>query len=548
MGTNAAKILPLLAVGILLTSGLPMSAQDSPKPVVRRAEAVAVSPPLHELAKLPAPPHYGFHEGTLVRRVPRPPSGPVVDTVEQNTRGASSNFSLGLDLLGLGNGFLNFSVSSAPPNPSLGVGDTQVVQWVDSSYAVFDKSTGHLLAGPIAGNTIWSSLGGPCASSNDDIELIVQWDKAHHRWLLFQDVFTGPPYYTCVAVSTSSDALGSYFLYQFPQGTSLQDSPKWGVWSNGYYQTQLEYSGEGFVGPELCAYNSAKLLTGDGSAEQICFVLSPGDGAPLPADIDSSLAPPSNQDEFFMSLWDPTHLSLYSLHPDYQNPSNSTVTGNNGSQLISVPAFTPACNGAYDGACVPQKGIPDQLDVLGDRLLYRLAYWEDPPLMNVLATPPKPIPSQHWYALHDSTASGGNEAPRWYEFTAPIKAVPVTGISLFQSGTFAPDSNCRWMGSIARDKKYDILMGYSESSSNLYPSIGITGRTLGDPLGTMESELLLISGTGSQPDTSNHWGNYSSMRIDQDGCTFWYTSEYYMVTQPRDWSTQIGSVKFVGCQ
>src|ERR1017187_2390435 len=38
------------------------------------------------------------------------------------------------------------------------------------------------------------------------------------------------------------------------------------------------------------------------------------------------------------------------------------------------------------------------------------------------------------------------------------------------------------------------------------------------------------------------------MRIDPvDNCTFWYTTEYYMVTQVFDWSTQMASVKFSGC-
>ena len=469
----------------------------------------------------------------------------VVDSIGTISPTSGSNFSIGLNFPGLGNGFPNFSPSGDPPNPALAVGDTQVVQWTDPVLAVFDKSSGQLQAGPILGSTIWSALPGPCAGGTAGTKLVVQWDKAHHRWLLAENTVNGPPYYTCVAVSTGPDALGSYYLYQFSQGTPLWDSPKWGVWSNGYYQTEGEFSGLGFVGPELCAYNSAKLVIGDGSAEQICFVLSPADGLPLPADIDSSLAPPANEDEFFMSLWDATHLSLYSLHPDYQNPQNSTVTGNNGSQLITVPAFTPACNGAYGGDCVPQKDTPIQLQVLGDRLLYRLAYWEDTPPASVGAIPPRPVPSQHWYALHDSTASGGNEAPRWYEFTAPIETVPVTSISLFQSGTFAPDSSYRWMGSIARDKKYDILLGYSESSSNMYPSIAITGRTLNDPLGTMENEVSVINGTGSNDDP--RWGNYSSMRIDQDGCTFWYTNEYYMLTGS-EWSTQIASAKFAGCQ
>ncbi len=535
----------LFALGVLVISCPPLSAQEDPRPIVHRPEAFVVSLPLRELAKMPAPLEHGYGQRLSSRSVPRRPVAPVVDSVEESSPAAGSNFSVGLNFLGLGKGFPNFTPSSGAPDTSLAVGDTQVVQWTDPVFAVFDKSSGQVQAGPILSNTIWASLGGSCADATAGIELIVQWDKVYHRWLLAENTVNGPPYYTCVAVSTSPDALGTYYLYQFAQGTPLWDSPKWSIWSNGYYQTQGEFSNSGFIGPELCAYNNAKLVAGDGSAEQICFVLSPADGLPLPADIDSSVAPPANEDEFFMSLWDSSHLSLYSLHPDYQDPQNSTVTGNNGSQLIAVPAFTPACNGAYDGNCVPQQDVSVQLQVLGDRLLYRLAYWEDTPLASVKATPPRPFPSQHWYVLHDSTASGGNEAPRWYEFTAPIRAVPVTSISLFQSGTFAPDSNYRWMGSIARDKKYDILLGYSESSSSSYPSIAITGRTLNDPLGTMENELTVINGTGS--DLGSQWGNYSSLRVDLDGCTFWYTNEYYMVTGS-EWSTQIASVKFAGCQ
>ena len=56
-----------------------------------------------------------------------------------------------------------------------------------------------------------------------------------------------------------------------------------------------------------------------------------------------------------------------------------------------------------------------------------------------------------------------------------------------------------------------------------------------------------MAGTGSQPGTASRWGDYSTMRIDPDGCTFWYTQEYYQVTQAFDWSTQIASVKFANC-
>jgi hypothetical protein len=110
------------------------------------------------------------------------------------------------------------------------------------------------------------------------------------------------------------------------------------------------------------------------------------------------------------------------------------------------------------------------------------------------------------------------------------------------------------MGSLTRDKAGDILLGYSESCGSTcpngtptYPSIYVAGRTPSDAAGTLESELQLVAGAGSQPDTSNRWGDYSAMRIDQDGCTFWYTQEYYTTTAQFDWSTQVGSFSFAGC-
>lgn len=543
----------LVSAGVLLCLSIPLGATE-PTPIFHRASNFAVSAPVREIAKLPAAPQWGFHQMESLSRIPKPirQLGPVVDPVEQSVASPTSNFSLGVSFMGLGNGFPNYVVHSAPPDTNMAVGDTQIVQWVNSQFVVLDKA-GNVQAGPIDGNQLWSALGGDCFANNDG-DPIAQYDKAHHRWLLAQNVFhlrsgLQPPYSACVAVSTSPDATGSYFLYQFSLGDHFPDYPKWGVWSNGYYQSQNDFGAGGgtYIAPKICAYNDAKLRVGDASAEQICFELSAGDGGVQPADIDSAIGPPSGQDEFFFTVWDSSHLSAYSMHPDYAHPQNSTVTGNNGSQLITVPAFTAACNGNFGGACVPQLG-GENLDVLGFDIMYRIAYWDDTPQVSVLATPPLPLPQQHWYLNHDAQASGGNEAPRWYELTALQHALPVTSVSLFQSGTFAPDSNYRWMASIARDKKYNILLGFSKSSASTHPSIAVTGRILTDPMGTMEAESTILTGTGSQISTQNRWGDYSAMRVDPtDGCTFWYTTEYYMVTASFSWSTQIASARFSNC-
>ncbi len=56
------------------------------------------------------------------------------------------------------------------------------------------------------------------------------------------------------------------------------------------------------------------------------------------------------------------------------------------------------------------------------------------------------------------------------------KSATPTERRLFQQGTFAPDSNFRWMGSIGMDGTGNIALGYSISSATTFPAISVTGR------------------------------------------------------------------------
>ena len=65
----------------------------------------------------------------------------------------------------------------------MAVGDTQIVQWVNTSYTVCSKTSPYTCGPAIEGNTLWNNLGGICASNNDG-DIIAQWDVVAHRWLL----------------------------------------------------------------------------------------------------------------------------------------------------------------------------------------------------------------------------------------------------------------------------------------------------------------------------------------------------------------------------
>ena len=552
----------ILALGVLLLCGLPLAAAN-PTPQLGHATAFAAGRVTTSLS----PVFYGFHESNPPRILPKQRFPHVTDSAVQRSGSPSSEFSKLYNVLGVGNGFPGYSVPDAPPDTTLAVGTTEVVQWVNVSYADFDKATGAIIPlngqDSTLGNTIWANLlpGTLCANNNDG-DIIVKFDRAASRWVMTQNVFSSP-YAVCLAISqTSTFSDNRWYAYQFSvPGNGFPDYPKWGVWStggasDGYFQAVNNFGpgGSGFRGPQICGYDRAKLLAGDPTAEQICFQLTASEDSLLPADRDSPTAPPTSEDEFYIGSVadvDNSHLSVYSFHINNWATGDATMTGSGNSQLVQVAAYNGSCSGQYGGACVPQAGINDKVDSLGDRLMYRFAYWEDRPQASARATPPLPLPAQHWFVNGDVESPTGQIAVRWYEFQANLHTVPVTALTVFQQGSYAgnpADSNYRWMGSLTRDNTYDILVGYSESSSTIHPLVAVAGRVLNDPLGTLSPEVVSVAGNGSQPSTANRWGDYSTMAIaPSDNCTFFYTTEYYMVTQQFDWSTDISSWKFPNC-
>src|SRR5579863_1694945 len=222
--------------------------------VIRRDLHHDVSPPLGEMIRNAKPGEHEEEEAEPVHSIPLPLGlRPLLeDPVRQyGTTGFSPQ--LGLNFEGIGNGEYNFWVEYAPPDPNGAVGATQYVQWVNTDFAVFDKHTGALLAGPAPGNSLWSGFGGGCQTNNDG-DPVVTYDKLANRWVMTQLSISTTPYMECVAVSTSSDATGTWYRYAF-QYNYLDDYPKLGVWPDAYYETFNMFdmsSGGIFMGADVC--------------------------------------------------------------------------------------------------------------------------------------------------------------------------------------------------------------------------------------------------------------------------------------------------------
>ena len=501
------------------------SAQNAHVPTFAREVKHDVSPRLAAMPMVPEPSGEQEHE---VRMVPRRFLAPhAYDLALQTSPGSAIVVNSGANFEGTGIGLSGFTMTGAPPDTNGAAGLTQYVQWVNSEFTVFNKSTGAVLLGPMAGNSLWTGFGGGCESTNDG-DPIVQYDKLANRWILTQFSVSGGSYLQCIAVSKTSDATGQYNRYAF-QYANGNDYPKLSVWPDAYYITYnmfTNFTKTGtFLGATVCAMDRAAMLNGT-AATQVCFSTGTSYGALLTSDLDGPTPPPAGSPNYVLTYDGNTSsnwLDLWKFHVDFVTPGNSTLSG---PVTIPVANFTEACSG---GTCIPQTNSGQNLDSLGDRPMYRLAY--------------RNFGDHEALVVNHSVNVSGTVGVRWYEIRNP-GGTP----QLYQQGTFSPDSSYRWMGSIAMDGAGNMALGYSVSSSTLHPSIRYTGRAPTDALGTMGAENSIIAGTGSQLPNLSRWGDYSSMSLDPtDDCTFWYTNEYLTANGTFNWRTRIASFKFPNC-
>ncbi len=457
------------------------------------------------------------------------------DTAVQETTGPMVNTTPGLNVLGVGNGFVGpngtFHVNVAPPDTNAAVGNTQVVETVNIGYAVFDKTTGSPTAGPISLNNLWSGVDTSCANGNNLSDPVVLYDQIANRWVI-EIITVSSPYKYCYAVSTSSDATGTFNAYAFVDSVGLPDYTKVGIWPDAYYHAARMFrGGRTYLGPKACAVDRAAMIAGSAATMQ-CFQISNTavDGM-LPSTLDGSTLPPAGSPNYFVLLGSTTTLQMFKFHVDFTTPSNSTLTGPTN---ITVATYKEASS--FSGF-VPQLGTTTKLDGTGFTLMHRMAYRNFPN-----ATPPH----ESLVATHNVSLGSGTSlryAPRWYEIRSP-GTTPV----VYQQGSFSPDTTYRWTGSIAMDKVGDIALGYSVSSASINPGIRYTGRTPGMALSKMQAESTILAGTASQTGGLYRWGDYTSMAVDpSDDCTMWYANEYEQSNGSFNWSTHLFSFKFPGC-
>ncbi|MDX6275364.1 MAG: hypothetical protein QOJ92_2574 [Frankiales bacterium] len=546
--TRAVAAAALLAGAALVIPAVTASAALPAGMTITTSATHDTSRPLREMAGLPtviAPGHITIEPGRK-HNITTPGAA---DPVQQKAATIPARARVIHNFAGLGLNFPHFTPDAIPPDTVGAAGLKQYMQWVNSSFVILDKRTGAVLLGPLTGNKLWVDFEGPCEKRNAG-DPVVNYDRFAHRWVVQQFGGDASPYVECVAVSKTDDATGAWNRYQFTY-KSFNDYPHAGVWSHSYLATYNMFGDSSESGTKACAMDRKAMLAGR-AAKQVCFQLASSEPLLLPADADGTRIPGASEDAPFAGLLSiqgegsattgTGALAMYSMHVDWAHPTKSRLSK---PAIVHGADYTIACLGysfesRVTSACIPQPGPaaagvgPLGLDALSDRLMFRLAWRKFADGHEALV------------ATHTVDALPVAGAVRWYE----LRRVGTSPWRVQQQGSYLPDLDSRWMGSIAMDKNGGLAVGYSVSGPATFPSIRIAGRTAKDPAGQLSKETVIATGFGDQATASliARWGDYSAMSVDPaDDCTLWYTTEYMTEVGVFDWSTRIAAVRLPGC-
>lgn len=452
--------------------------------------------------------------------------------------------------------------SILPPDTNGSASMNHYIQTVNTAFIVWDLTrkspfTGLPAAtyGPARISSIWAGAGGACEIW-DDGDPIVLYDKAADRWIITQfalENFPHPPFSECIAVSATGDPLGPWnrYTYEFPV---MNDYPHFGVWPDGYYLSINQFAPAehpSWRGQGVAVFERDRMLAGDPAARMIYFDTSADCvggtepecalGGMLPSDLDGP-APPAGTPNFFMQFDDDANgfpvdqLQIWSFATDW---AGGTGTFTHTADLPVNPFDSMVCE---DDArsCIPQPVTAQGLDAIADRLMYRLQYRNFGDHQSLLANH-----TVNANPVTDPVTRNGHAGIRWYELRNAG-----AGWSVYQQGDHAPpDDASRWMGSIAMDKDGNIALGYSVSDdSAIYPGIRYAGRLTADPLNTLPlGENTMVDGSGYQSHSAARWGDYSSMSLAPDDCTFFYTNQFNRVDSSAEWYTYVGVFGYPSC-
>jgi hypothetical protein len=415
-----------------------------------------------------------------------------------------------------------------PPDTQGAVGLDKVFVNTNQNYRVQNKTTGAPLS-TVSIDTFWAASGGAGV-----FDPRITYDPYNQRWILAAASDSGTTNSSIIlAVSQTSDPQGAYYVYRFVVGCAKGDAgcSTSGEWADfpmlGFNKNWIVVSmnmfevnggipfGQSFVEGRVLALDYAAARAGTGSA-----TLFRGD------DISFCLHP--------VETFSPTEPALY-----FAQHLDSTVAAYRIATMTGTPA-APSLNfgdektrpgGGWeqpDGDILPQRCDPSSGDAGCPATL-------------------RGIHAGDAFIRGNAVLRNGNI---YYAQTIGLPAVTGmthTGVQwtrLDTSGNFVDggriedptataNNGGKWYAypTLAVNRNGDMLVGFSQFSSNQFASAGYALRLASDPAGTTRDPNIYKLGEDYYHKTfggsRNRWGDYSATLVDpSNDRDLWTLQEY----------------------
>jgi hypothetical protein len=464
------------------------------------------------------------------------PLANVVDRVavgETGVSGAPAITSVGFEGLDNGDNVNLGGPIVSPPDPQIAVGPAHIVELMNVSGRVFDKT-----GVPVQTFSLTNFFGVPAGQTAFDPK--VMYDALSGRWFAsavsYVDHNSGPDEARLnLAISQTSSPTGAWNLYSMGYTDIFPDYAAIGVTSDKLTVSANLYDIDGppgpvsagcfaggFCGEQTIVIEKADVLSGAPSPGTFVFPARPDRFTVRPA---QALTAVSDQ---YLTTFDLFSFDRLTVIRITGTPSLGNVTEASATNLtvlrqdrpaLSITAGSADC--VYEGNNV---GPPSCIDSGDFRMLD--AVWRNNSL---------------WSSASDLCMLPADSVIR---SCAHLMEVETAGTpSLVQDIMFgAPGEYYSWPA-IRTDSSNNLYVSFTATHRGIFAGARVTGRLASDPPNTMTGSCLLRAGQVAHD--SGRWGDYLGVAVDPSTpSTVWAIGEYAKAGSPLNSGTYIGSLSY----
>lgn len=417
-----------------------------------------------------------------------------------------------------------------PPDTHTAAGPNHVINVVNVSLRIHNKSNG----APVFSSTLRNFFTAPdfTAPVNATFDPKVLYDQYADRWLVVTLEKTPADSALFLAVSATSDPTGAWFLARIPAAQTIDgnncwfDYPGFGVSSDAVFLTgnYFRQDTNAFCATRMVVV-SKSFYNGSAVSASISNPIPAGAAATTHQPAHMFGTAPAGVGTFLVafsgiSSGGQSAVQVIRVDDALATPVLTSQVVQLGQSLVNVTATAP------------QSGTATGIAVNDRRAL--AAVWRDNRLYFTFSSRPP------------AAAPDAAENAAWWGIVNTSNLASLTRTDFGQVGGDELTANAHtFFPSIAVNSLGDLAIGFTVTSSSIFPSSGYAWRAADDAAGTTRPAQLLRAGTDfyirTFSGTANRWGDYSGAAVDPIDNCFWISNQH-AITQgsPSNGNTQFG--------